>query len=58
MLILTLSFAIKLHSYSKKIKALMQQTEIKNVETNNNIDENEEPELKEVVKKSKGGKHF
>lgn len=58
LLILTLSFAIKLHSYSKKIKALMQQTEIKNVETNNNIDENEEPELKEVVKKSKGGKHF
>ena len=58
LLILTLSFAIKLHSYSKKIKALMQQTEIKNVETNNNIDENEKPELKEVVKKSKGGKHF
>lgn len=58
LLILTLSFAIKLHSYSKKIKALMQQTEIKNVETNNNMDENEEPELKEVVKKSKAGKHF
>ena len=58
LLILTLSFAIKLHSYSKKIKALMQQTEIKNVEINNNIDENEEPELKEAVKRSKAGKHF
>lgn len=58
LLILTLSFAIKLHLYSKKIKALMQQTEIKNVEINNNIDENEEPELKEAVKKSKAGKHF
>ena len=58
LLILTLSFAIKLHSYSKKIKALMQQTEVKNVEINNNIDENEEPELKEAVKRSKAGKHF
>lgn len=56
--ILTIVLSVKLHKYSKKIQELMGSKEQNITETQNIVNSNEEPELKEETKKTKTGKHF